>query len=366
MPLQSGKEAQVYLVRAGGEVCVAKVYKEIDYRGFRNRAEYLDGRQVKGSRAQRAVEKRSAFGRREEEEAWHCAEVQALSRMKAAGVRVPGPLQFMDGVLVMELVSDAGGRPAPRLADLSLGRAEAVEVFHLLLREVVKMLCAGLIHSDLSDFNVLMGKNGPLIIDFPQAVDPAVNNNARRLLIRDVNNLARILGRYEPDLRRRRYGEEMWALYERGELTPDTPLTGVYRPSTVQADTEALLAEIAESEREFRERREALGLPPPRPPRAPRFALESVPEEPAPAARSHRKRKRRNKPPAGAGSERRGEPRQRVEPAQPEPRRQAQSPEKAGINQEPQRQAPPNGRSARRSSRRRSGLSRPAQVIKIG
>ncbi|MFH1465743.1 MAG: PA4780 family RIO1-like protein kinase [Pseudomonadota bacterium] len=332
MPLQAGKEAEVFLVRSGGETRVAKVYKELGSRGFRSRADYLDGRQVRSSRSQRAIDKRSAFGRREEEDAWHNAEVDALYRIRGLGVRVPEPFHFVDGVLVMELVCDEEGRPAPRLADRTLQRAEAQEVFHRLLREVVKMLCGGLIHADLSDFNVLMGRDGPVLIDFPQAVDPAVNNNARRMLIRDVNNLTRILGRYAPQLRRMRYGEEMWALYEQGELTPDTPLTGTYRGSSVQADTEALLAEIADIEREARERREALGLPPARPPRAPRFNLEPPPDPPKsaakpaavePAAEPPAKKKRRRKKRRPESAEAGGGPAQAAPKPAPKPPRAA-------------------------------------------
>jgi RIO kinase 1 len=228
------------------------------------------------------------------------------------------------------------------------------------------MLCAGLIHADLSDFNVLMGKNGPVLIDFPQAVDPAVNNNARRLLIRDVNNLARILGRYEPELRRKRYGEEMWALYAKGALTPDTHLTGVYRPPTEKADTEALLAEIAEIEREARERREALGLPPARPPRAPRFRPEPVQEAPPPPERSSSKKRRHERPRSAGGPPAPGEPGARVAPPRPEPRWQAQNPKNAEVHPEHQRQAQPRAPGPRRPSRRRAGPARPPQVIKVG
>ncbi len=355
MPLQAGKEAQVFLVRAGGELRVAKVYKEVEYRGFRNRADYTDGRKVRSSRSQRAIDKRSAFGRRQEEQAWHAAEVDALYRISAAGVRVPEPHAFVDGVLVMELVSDDQGRPAPRLADLSLDRVQAVELFHLLLREVVKMLCSGIVHADLSDFNVLMGQNGPVLIDFPQAVDPATNNHARRLLIRDVNNLTRILGRFAPKLRRKRYGQEIWALYERGDLKPDTPLTGkVQRPSQ-QADVDAVLAEIAAIERETQERREALGLPPAKPPRAPVVAAkpprpvsappEKAEEQEAPAPKKRRRRRRRK--PANPEAKGTGD----------KPAQDAKGPKPSGASTRKRRRS--------RSSRRRK---KPGQieVVKVG
>ncbi len=343
-PLQAGKEAEVFLVRAEGAVRVAKVYKEVEYRGFRNRADYTDGRRVRSSRSQRAIDKRSAFGRQQEEEAWHAAEVDALYRIQGAGVRVPEPYAFVEGVLVMELVCDEHGRPAPRLADLTLRRDEAVEVFHTLLREVVKMLCAGLIHADLSDFNVLMGNDGPVLIDFPQAVDPAHNNHARRLLIRDVDNLCRILGRFAPQLRRKKYGQEMWSLYERGELTPRTRLTGRYRRPKVQADADAVLAEIAEIERESRERREALGLPPARPPRAPSFSEKPSPEpqDAVPTATGKKRRRRRKK--------RSGPPKAEQRSESTTPARQDESKRK---------------RRRRRSSRSDSGPSRP-KVVKVG
>jgi RIO kinase 1 len=294
-PLMSGKEAQVYLVRSRGEVRVAKLYKELDHRSFRHRSDYTDGRRVRNSRAQRAIAKRSAYGRSLDEQAWRNAEVDALFRIHAAGVRVPEPFEFIDGVLVMELITDAEGRPAPRLADLSLGRSEAKDLFHHLLREVVRMLCGGVVHADLSDFNVLLAHDGPVLIDFPQCVDPAHNNNARRLLIRDVDNLTRILGRFAPELRRMRYGHEMWDLYERGELHPDSPLTGKRRRKA-KADTSSLLAEIEELERESRERRAALGLAPPKPPRAPVQSAEPEPQpakEPAPSRRRRNRRRRR-------------------------------------------------------------------------
>ena len=295
-PLMSGKEAQVYLVRAAGETRVAKVYKELDHRSFRNRSDYTDGRRVRNSREQRAITKRTSFGRSLDERAWHNAEVDALFRIHAAGVRVPEPFEFIDGVLVMELIQDAQGVPAPRLADLALTREEAKEIFHHLLREVVRMLCSGIVHADLSDFNVLLAHDGPVLIDFPQCVDPAHNNNAQRLLIRDVDNLCRILGRFAPELRRMRYGQEMWELYEAGDLRPDSPLTGK-RKRRAKADTSSLLAEIEDLERESRERREALGLPPASPPRAPVQILETTPEpspeQPTPSSKRKRSRRRR-------------------------------------------------------------------------
>jgi RIO kinase 1 len=260
-PLMSGKEAQVFLVEVEGDLRVAKVYKESDNRSFKHRAEYTEGRRVRNSRSQRAMSKRSRYGRQQEEEAWKNAEVDAIYRLRAADVAVPEPFAYVDGVLVMELVADERGEPAPRLVDVQLEQEEAEELFQILLREVVKMLCAGLVHGDLSDFNVLLAAQGPVIIDFPQAVDAAANRNARKLLVRDVRNLQSFLARWSPGLRRMQYGQEMWELYEDGVLTPETRLTGRAKKRG-KADTESVLREIQAAVREERARREALGLDP--------------------------------------------------------------------------------------------------------
>ena len=296
-PLMSGKEAEVFLVRADGEERVAKVYKDAQIRSFQHRAEYTEGRRVRSSRQQRAMDKGSRFGRSVTEDAWRSAEVDAIQLLRGAGVRVPEPHAFTEGVLVMELVKDADGAPAPRLVDTWFSPEEASEVFHLLVREVVKMLCAGVIHADLSDFNVLMAADGPVIIDFPQAVDPARNQSARKLLLRDVKNLTSFLGRFAPKLRRTRYGPEMWDLYERNLLEPDTELTGRFEPKRKKAEVTSLLEDILELEREAKERREALGLPPPRRARRPIvFEEPATKEEPKPPRRG---RKPKGKPPAG-------------------------------------------------------------------
>lgn len=284
-PLLSGKEAEVWLVVAEGELRVAKVYKEATHRSFKHRAEYTEGRRGRNSRRERAIARRSRYGRAEEEAAWRSAEVDAIYRLHAHGVTVPEPFAFVDGVLVMELVRDPWGQPAPRLVDVSLDEEEALRLFHHLLGEVVKMLAAGLVHGDLSDFNVLLGADGPVIIDFPQAVDAAANRNARKLLVRDVNNLQQFLARYAPHLKAKRYGEELWDLYERGELTPDTQLTGRWRARDRRIDPYGLLAEIEAVEREARRRREARGeaAPPPRErPQAPRKPAQPRPQ-PKPA-----------------------------------------------------------------------------------
>ncbi|MEY4582060.1 MAG: Family ership [Pseudomonadota bacterium] len=259
-PLMSGKEAQIYLLRAGGEQRVAKVYKAAQDRSFRQRAEYTEGRTVRNSRDQRAMEKRTRHGRDQDEAAWRAAEVDVIYRLHSAGVRVPIPYQFIDGVLIMELITDGEGNPAPRLGDVSLDRESALEIYEQLLRAVVKMLCAGVVHGDLSDFNVLLGPTGPVIIDFPQAVNAASNQNARKLLLRDVENLHRFVVRFVPEHKPLPYAEEMWQLYQRGELTPDARLSGRYRAAETKVDTEGVLGLIADAERDERRRRSGLGL----------------------------------------------------------------------------------------------------------
>ena len=217
---------------------------------------------MRNSRDQRAMGKHTSYGRAKDEDAWRSAEVQAIYRLRDAGVRVPEPFHYIDGVLIMELVTDAGGHPAPRLGEVELTADEARSVFDHLLREVVRMLCAGVVHGDLSDFNVLMGASGPVLIDFPQGVDASRNQNARELLIRDVDNLTRFLGRFEPTAIGLPYGQEIWSLYESAELRPDTALTGRWQPAEGTADTTAILREIEEAEKDEQRRRPARGLPP--------------------------------------------------------------------------------------------------------
>jgi RIO kinase 1 len=224
-PLMSGKEAQVFLVRAGGENRVAKVYKQAQDRTFKHRAQYTEGRTVRNSRDQRAMNKRTKHGRAQDETAWRSAEVDMIYRLQAAGVRVPIPYNYFDGVLIMELVKDAEGNPAPRLGDLRVDAEGAKKIFDHLLAEVVRMLAAGVVHGDLSDFNVLMGADGPVIIDFPQSINAAGNQSARRILVRDVENLHRFIAPYFPERQPPPFAQEMWSLYERGELLPDTRLS---------------------------------------------------------------------------------------------------------------------------------------------
>ena len=228
-PLKSGKEAAVYVVRSGDDVRCAKVYKDMAQRSFQQRVQYQEGRKVRGSREARAIGKASKYGRKQQETAWKNTEVDALYQLREAGVRVPEPHGYFHGVLVMELVTDAEGFSAPRLGELELTAEQAREYHAFLVRQVVLMLCIGLIHGDLSAYNVLVGEDGPVVIDFPQVVSAGGNNAARTMLLRDVNNLTATLGAFAPDLLETWYGEEMWALYEAGDLLPDTPLTGHFK-----------------------------------------------------------------------------------------------------------------------------------------
>ena len=238
-PLKSGKEAAVYVVRSGDEVRCAKVYKDMAQRSFQQRVQYQEGRKVRGSREARAMGKATKYGRKQQEVAWKNTEVDALYQLRDAGVRVPEPFGYYHGVLVMELVTDASGFSAPRLGEVELTAEQAREFHAILVRQVVLMLCCGLIHGDLSAYNVLVGPDGPVVIDLPQVVSAAGNNAARTMLLRDVNNLTASLGRWAPELLDTWYGEEMWALFEAGELRPDTELTGRFEHdrSTIDLDS---------------------------------------------------------------------------------------------------------------------------------
>ncbi len=243
-PLMSGKEAAVYLVEARGEVCVAKVYKEANRRSFRQRAAYTEGRKVRNSRRQRAMDRGSRYGRAQQEVSWQSTEVDMLYRLADAGVAVPQPHLFTDGVLLMELIKGHDGSPAPRLWDMDFPPPLARRVHQFLTYEAVKMLCCGVVHGDLSEYNVLFSDRGPVIIDLPQAVDAAGNNNARRLFLRDVGNFTRFLSRWAPELEHARFGEEIWSLYEKGKLFPDSPLTGRFARSNRRANLGALRTEL--------------------------------------------------------------------------------------------------------------------------
>jgi RIO kinase 1 len=256
--LMSGKEATVYVVRCGDEIRCAKVYKEAAKRSFKQAVQYQEGRKSKNSRRQRAMEKGSKFGRKQQEESWHNAEVDALYRLAEAGVRVPTPYGCFDGVLLMELVTYDDGDVAPRLNDVSMTAEQACEDHLAVMQDVKRMLCAGLVHGDLSEFNVLVDDYGPVIIDLPQAVDAAANNHAKSMLERDVANMTEYYGQYAPDLLRTNYAKEMWALYEEGELTPDTELTGLFEESTASADVDSVMHEIRAVLAEERKRQERL------------------------------------------------------------------------------------------------------------
>lgn len=246
-PLMSGKEADVFIVRCGSEFRCAKIYKEADKRGFKQATQYQEGRKVRNSRRARAMEKSSRYGRREQEQAWQNTEVDALYRLARVGVRVPKPYGCFDGVLLMELICDDQGFEAPRLNDVAMSSTQAVEDHQLMIRYVVRMLCEGLVHGDLSEFNVLVDDDGPVIIDLPQVVDAAANNHAERLFARDVNKITNYYGLFSPEILNTRYAEEIWALYEAGELHSEVELSGEHSTVEVDADVDAVLEEIKQA-----------------------------------------------------------------------------------------------------------------------
>jgi RIO kinase 1 len=253
--LMSGKEAMVFIVRCGDELRCAKVYKEASKRSFRQAVDYTEGRKTKNSRKARAMEKGTRYGRKVQEEAWQSAEVDALYRLAAAGVRVPTPYNFHEGVLLMELVTDGEGDPAPRLNDVDFTEDEACTHHRSLMAQVVRMLCAGVVHGDLSEYNVLLGAEGPVIIDLPQAVDAAGNNHASRMLERDVGNLTAFFGRFAPDLLTTDYAKEIWSLYEDGALHPEVELTGRFERSVKPVDLDSVMLEIDDARAEDAARR---------------------------------------------------------------------------------------------------------------
>ncbi|SEO86148.1 PA4780 family RIO1-like protein kinase [Nitrosovibrio sp. Nv6] len=248
--LMSGKEATVYVVRCEGEIRCAKVYKEVNKRSFRQSVNYTEGRKVKNSRRARAMEKGTRYGRKAQEEAWQNAEVDALYRLAAAGVRVPRPYNFHEGVLLMELLTDSEGNAAPRLNDLVLTAELSREYHRTLIKQVVRMLCAGIIHGDLSEYNVLVDSTGPVIIDLPQAIDAAANNQASKMLLRDVENLAAYFGRFAPELLATDYGREIWSLYETSQLHPDSVLTGCFERIEIPVDMNGVMREIKDTLKE--------------------------------------------------------------------------------------------------------------------
>ncbi len=245
--VKSGKEAQVYLVRCGEDIRCAKVYKDAINRSFKQAVQYQEGRKNQNSRTTRAMNKRSRFGQKEAEASWISAEVDALFKLTAAGVRVPKPFGFFDGVLIMELIADENGYPAPRLNDLSLPPEIAREYHGVLITQIVRMLCAGIIHGDLSEFNVLVDVQGPVIIDLPQAVNAAGNSSASMMFYRDVNNMTEYFGAFAPELLATEYGKEIWALYERGKLTLETPLSGKFKGNEKAANVGNVLSAIQDA-----------------------------------------------------------------------------------------------------------------------
>ena len=256
--LMSGKEADVFVVRCGNEIRCAKVYKEAIKRGFKQAVLYQEGRKVRNSRRARAMEKGSKFGRKQQEETWQTAEVDALFRLAAAGVRVPQPYDCLDGVLLMELITDAEGNVAPRLGDVTMSSEQAIEDHALVMQYVVRMLCVGLIHGDLSEFNVLVDEHGPVIIDLPQAVDAAGNNNAESMLARDINNMRRYYGQFAPELLNSQYAKEIWALYEDGALHAESKLTGKFKEELEDVDLDEVIDVIEAALAEEEERKERL------------------------------------------------------------------------------------------------------------
>lgn len=252
--LMSGKEATVFMVRCGSEIRCAKVYKDAGKRSFKQAVQYREGRKVRNSRQARAMAKGSKYGREEQESLWHNAEVDALYKLAQANVRVPKPYGCIDGVLLMELITDADGDVAPRLNDVKLTQEEALAHHTQIIRDVVRMLCTGLVHGDLSEFNVLVDQDGPVIIDLPQAVDAVANNHAEWMLERDINNMRDYYGQFAPELLTTQYAKEIWEIYESGKLTPETELTGHFVEPTESADVDAVMSEIQEAFKEEQER----------------------------------------------------------------------------------------------------------------
>ncbi|NQZ86416.1 MAG: serine protein kinase RIO [Colwellia sp.] len=256
--LMSGKEATVYMVRCGEDIRCAKVYKEANKRSFKKAAQYQEGRKSRNSRRARAMEKGSKYGRKQQEDAWQNAEVEALYTLATAGIRVPQPFGCFEGVLLMELITDGEGDVAPRLNDVIMPSEHAIEDHLIMMNYVKMMLCVGVIHGDLSEFNVLVDEYGPVIIDLPQAVDASANNNAKSMLVRDVDNITDYYAQFAPELSKSRYAQEMWALYEKAELTPETELTGLFKENTKSANVDTILEEIKAAFEEEQERLERI------------------------------------------------------------------------------------------------------------
>ncbi len=254
--LKSGKEASVYVVLVDDTVVAAKVYKRLEARNFRQRQDYVEGRQSGDTREQRAMDRGSKFGKKKREEAWQDAEAAAMRRLVAAGVRIPRPIANHEGVLLMDLVLDERGEPAPQIAAGRYDRDQAGRMHYEIMHQIAAMLRAGLVHADLSEFNILAAAAGPTIIDLPQAVDATANNNAKRLLLRDVANITRFFSRFAPELRRSDYANEMWLLQENGSLRPDTRLTGRFQAARGAVDAQLVLRAIEDAKRDAAKREE--------------------------------------------------------------------------------------------------------------
>ena len=332
-PLMSGKEASLYIVYAEDDYCVAKVYKDAQHRSFRHRAGYTEGRRVRNSRQQRAMSKGTKFGKEQMEAAWQNAEVDALYRLHEAGLRVPRPHLFTDGVLLMDLVLDADGQPAPRMWDVPFTEEAAVELHAFLIRQSVYMLCAGMVHGDLSEYNVLVAWDGPMIIDLPQAADAAGNPHAKSLFVRDVDNITQFLARFAPQLAETRFGQEIWELFERALLFPETPLTGKFKGSDRKADTRSVLREIETAARDEHAKRARENAPAKQRNRGPSSGVVPPPEHgPAREDRNERPRRddgRRDAQPRRDDG-RRDEPRRDEPRRDAAPRRDAQGPRRDG------------------------------------
>ena len=256
--LMSGKEADVYVVRCGDDTRCAKVYKEASKRNFKKAVQYTEGRKVRNSRRARAMEKGSKFGRKEQEKIWQNAEVDALYLLADAGIRVPEPFGCLDGVLLMELITDAEGDVAPRLGDIVMTEEQAIRNFAIIMQDVVRMLCVGVVHGDLSEFNVLLDECGPVIIDLPQAVNAAANNNAKAILERDIENMVTYFSQFDSYLKDSKFSQEIWQLYEDGNLKPDTILTGEFEENTSAADVDSVMLEIQSAYEEEQKRLERM------------------------------------------------------------------------------------------------------------
>lgn len=291
--VKSGKEADVFIVRVGEEIRCAKVYKEANNRSFRQAVQYQEGRTVQNSRSARAMSKRTRYGQKEAENSWITAEVEALNKLSAAGIRVPRPFGFFDGVLIMELILGEDGEVAPRLNDLTLSPETALLYHEEIIAQIVRMLCLGIIHGDLSEFNVLVDAEGPVIIDLPQAVNAAGNNSAGMMFARDVDNMANYFGRFEPGILGLKYAKEIWALYEKGKLTPHAELTGQFVEPTKTADVGGVLTAIGDARKEHEDRllKKAQAREPHGPMRSQEREMpkEEAPQAPSRGAKDHRR-----------------------------------------------------------------------------